>query len=223
MPPPVSADAHPDAVGIFAGLQRQRAAVRHRLHRVFDEVHQNLLHLRRVQRRRRQVARQFRFHGQAAIFKFRPQQFQGFFHNVIERSQLQLRRRGPDRLEKLRDDVIQPVDFAFGHVEILFEPVGDFRRVRFGDQSCDANAKPVLICRARAFSFFNSRSMSCRWMCSAFSGLPISCATLAASKVKAWHAFAFDGFKSFLPRLGRVVQDQRDAGTALASPSSGAA
>ena len=27
-------------------------------------------------------------------------------------------------------------------------------------------------------------------------------------------ALAFDGFKGFLPRLGRVVQNQRDAGTA---------
>jgi hypothetical protein len=27
-------------------------------------------------------------------------------------------------------------------------------------------------------------------------------------------AFAFDGFKRFLPRLGRVVQNQRHAGTA---------
>ena len=28
------------------------------------------------------------------------------------------------------------------------------------------------------------------------------------------HAFAFDGLESFLPRLGRVVQNQRHAGTA---------
>jgi hypothetical protein len=36
-------------------------------------------------------------------------------------------------------------------------------------------------------------------------------------------AFAFDGLEGFLPRLGRVVQNQRHAGTARASPSSGAA
>ena len=37
------------------------------------------------------------------------------------------------------------------------------------------------------------------------------------------HPFAFDGFKSFLPRLGGVVQNQRQARSCpLASPSSGA-
>ena len=28
------------------------------------------------------------------------------------------------------------------------------------------------------------------------------------------HAFAFDGFKGFLPRLGRIMQNQRHPGTA---------
>ena len=39
------------------------------------------------------------------------------------------------------------------------------------------------------------------------------------------HAFALDGFKGLLPRLGRVMQNERDAGTAApkASGSSGAA
>ena len=51
-------------------------------------------------------------------------------------------------------------------------------------------------------------------MCSALSGLPISCATLAASKRQRLHALAFDGLKSLLPRLGGVVQNQRHAGAA---------
>ena len=51
-------------------------------------------------------------------------------------------------------------------------------------------------------------------MCSALSGLPISCATLAASRVSAWIALALDGLEGFLPRLGGVVQNQRHAGAA---------
>ena len=51
-------------------------------------------------------------------------------------------------------------------------------------------------------------------MCRAFSGLPISWATLAASSVSAWIALALDGFEGLLPRLGGVVQNERHAGAA---------
>ena len=133
--------AHPDAVRAFAGLQRQRAALGHRLHRVFDEIHQNLLHLRRVHRRRRQLARQFCFHVQAAIVQFRLKQIQGFFNHVVQGSRFQLRRRGTNRLQKLRDDVIQPVDFALGHVEVLLQFAG-MSTGRIPGRTGDAGVNP---------------------------------------------------------------------------------
>ena len=103
----------------------ERAAPGHRVHGIFDEVHQDLLHLRCINRCRRQLPRQFRFHRDASIFNFRPQQIEGLFDHVIQHREFQLQRRRPDGAEKLRDDVIQPGDFAFGHAQILFQFVGN--------------------------------------------------------------------------------------------------
>ena len=123
-------DAHPDALGTCARLQRQHAAPRHRLHRVLDEVHQHLLDLRRVQAASGTRARQLLFQRQPAVLQFRPQQRQRLL--APRRSTTipaELRRRRPDGLQKLRDDVIQPVDLALGHFQILLQFLRDLRGI----------------------------------------------------------------------------------------------
>ena len=54
-----------------------------------------------------------------------------FWTTSLSDVELELQRRGPDGLEKLRDDVIEPVDFAFGDGEILLQLAGHVRRVGF--------------------------------------------------------------------------------------------
>ena len=131
MPPPVSATLTQTPSPAFAGLQRQRAALGHGLHRVLDQVHQHLLDLRRVDRRERQVGgASFVFDGQAAVVQLRPQQFERLLHHLVQRGELELRRRGPDGLQELGDDVIEPGDLALGDGEILFQLVADLRARR---------------------------------------------------------------------------------------------
>ena len=68
---------------------------------------------------------------------------------------------GPDRLEEMADDAVQPPDLVAAHPD------------RLGDRGGVSG---------EGFSrFFSFRSMSWRWMVSELSGLPSSCATPAAS------------------------------------------
>jgi len=64
-------------------------------------------------------ARQPGLHLEAPVFQFRPEQLEGFEHDIVEGSGFELRRRRPDRLQKLRHNIIQAVYFAFGDAEIL--------------------------------------------------------------------------------------------------------
>ena len=76
--------AEPNAIGAFAGLKRQRPPFGHRLERVFDEIDEHLLDLRRVNRGDGQLARQFVFHVHTAIVQFGPEQFNGFIDRVVD-------------------------------------------------------------------------------------------------------------------------------------------
>ena len=86
------------------------------MHRIFDEVHQNLLHLRGINRRGGQLARQPGLHGEAAIVEFRPQQFERFFHHGIKRSHFQLQRLSLIHIFKPMNTVILPT-----HTPALFD------------------------------------------------------------------------------------------------------
>jgi hypothetical protein len=114
-------DADPDAVGAFAGLQGERAAFGHGLEGVLDEVDQHLLDLGWINRGDGQLAAQAGVEVQAAVVEFGLEQFEGFLNDVVERGDFELGRCGTNRLQKLRDDVIQPGNFALGHIEVLLQ------------------------------------------------------------------------------------------------------
>ena len=114
----------------------------------------------------------------------------------------------------MRDDVIQPVDFALGHVEILFQFVGDLGVAR-GD-AVTAILRRVLGTRPRSplFNFFNSRSIELQMNVQRVERIADFMRDAGRQQRQRLDALAFDGLKGFLPRLGRVVQNQRHAGTA---------
>jgi len=113
---------------------------------------------------------------------------------------------GRNRGRELREIVIQPVDFTFGHAEILFELLwlSDFPWI---------------------FFFFNSRSIKLQMMCRAYERVcRFSCATLAASSVNAAAARLSDGCKRLLPRF-RASNGKSEEGrtaNAIAVPSGAA-
>ena len=206
--------AHPDAVAVLAGLQSQRAARRHGLRRVFHQVHQHLLQLRRVNRRGGQRPLQPGLDNDAAIFNLRPEQFQGFFHDLIERNHLQLQGRGPDGAEELRDDVVQAVDLPFRHVQILLQFFADFGGVRGGGKIFGARTDHQFFRRRAAPQFFRLALHELQVDVQRVQRIADLMRDAGGQERQRLHPFAFDGLKGFFPRLGRIVQDQRHAGTA---------
>jgi hypothetical protein len=67
--------------------------------------------------------------------------------------------------KKLRDDVIQPVDLALGHVEVLLQFLREISARRGAGNGANANFPPVVGEPGPAgqiASFFNSRSINCK-------------------------------------------------------------
>ena len=56
-----------------------------------------------------------------AVFNFRPEQGQSIEYNIVERNGLELRTCWSDGLQELADDVVQPIDFTLGNLEIVFQ------------------------------------------------------------------------------------------------------
>ena len=124
-------DADPDSVGRLTSGRGESAAAGHGLHGILDQVDQDLFDLAGVDAREFQLAGQLFLDVDAAILQFRAQEVEGVAGGVVKRRHLELRRAGPDGLQELSDDVIQPADFAFGHAEVLFELLSGGPRVAF--------------------------------------------------------------------------------------------
>ena len=93
----------------------------HGLDGVLDEIHQCLFHLHFVQRRVGQLLGEVLRQRDLTVFNFRPEQSQGIEQNIVKRNGLELRTRRTDGLQKLADDVVQPIDFTLGDLEIGFQ------------------------------------------------------------------------------------------------------
>ena len=167
----------------------------------------------------------FSFTVKPAIVQFRPQQRQGFLHDLIQRGGLQLRRRRADGLQKLRDDVIQPVDFAFGDFKILFEPVRDFAGILGHWNRVAARAAAGRRdARRVGFEFLDLPLHELQMDMQRVQRIADFVRHAGRQQGQRLDAFALDGFEGFLPRLGGIVKNQRQTGCdRVPSPSSGAA
>ena len=87
---------------------------------------------------------------QAAVVQLGLEQVQGLLDHVVERGGLELRRGGPDRLQELGDDVVEPVDLAAGDAEVLFELAGLLAGIGFVGEAAPGRGRAgrSRVCRA---------------------------------------------------------------------------
>src|ERR1044071_2084984 len=77
---------------------------------------------------------------ESAIVQFRLKQLKSFENDCIERIGLELRRCWSNGMQKLGDDVIEPIYLALGDSNVLFEPLAQFRCIDFSTNNRRARA-----------------------------------------------------------------------------------
>jgi len=118
-------DTHPDPLGESSGFNRKEPTAGHRLHRILDQVHEDLFDLRWIQVGARQTLGAPKLYQQASVGELWSKKLQCFLHHDIERGPSELRRRWSDSLKELSDDVIEPCDFPFSDIEVTVQAISD--------------------------------------------------------------------------------------------------
>ena len=198
-------------------MEREGAALGHGLEGVLDEVDQDLLDLGRVNGGDGQLAGESGAEAQAAVVQLRLEQFNGFLDDVIERGGLELRHRGPDRLQELGDDVIEPVDFATGDRKVLFELGDQFAGVGFCGEASGARGGAKFAGRLAHDGRLELSELALHELqvdVKGVEGVADFMGDAGGEQGQRLNPLALNGLDGLLARFGGVVQDKGDAGAA---------
>ena len=102
---------------VHVAANAQNAAALHGFETVLNHVVKSLLHLTAINLEQRQVGAEFLFDHNVAVPNFGREKTDRLLDNRIYVFRMQLRPRGPDCAQELRDDRIEPIDLGARNVD----------------------------------------------------------------------------------------------------------